>query len=156
MNVSSVNLKKLKKIKRMVISMDNSLKGLILAAGVIITCIVIGLGFYISREAKNTSNNGASQLSSMNAEYQDVNKAMYDGLKISGREVKEVIEGLSSSTFTVFVKTGDGEMGTYVSSETDSPGFRLKGYINPDAMFLGEIKKDNNNVITSVTFTQQK
>ena len=31
--------------------MENSLKGLILAAGTIITCVVISLAFYISREA---------------------------------------------------------------------------------------------------------
>ena len=34
--------------------MENSLKGLILAAGTIITCVVISLAFYISREAKPT------------------------------------------------------------------------------------------------------
>ena len=30
--------------------MENSLKGLMLAAGIIITCIIISLGFYIARE----------------------------------------------------------------------------------------------------------
>jgi hypothetical protein len=38
--------------------MENSLKGLILAAGTIITCVVITLAFYISREAKQTAING--------------------------------------------------------------------------------------------------
>ena len=32
--------------------MENSLKGLMLAAGIIITCIIISLGFYIAREAR--------------------------------------------------------------------------------------------------------
>mgnify|MGYP001559180656 CR=1 FL=1 len=140
----------------MVNNMDNSLKGLILAAGVIISCIVIGLGFYISREAKNTSNNGASQLSSMNAEYQDVNKTMYNGLEISGREVKDVIYKSASTTFGVIVKTGDALSVTYSSPDTKTPEFGIEGYVNPDAQFLGEVTKDDNNVINTVTFTQQK
>ena len=39
--------------------MENSLKGLLLAAGTIITCIIISLGFYIAREAKDTAATGA-------------------------------------------------------------------------------------------------
>lgn len=136
--------------------MDNSLKGLILAAGVIITCIVIGLGFYISREAKNTSNNGASQLGSLNSEYQDINKTMYDNLEISGREVREVIKDSASSNFSVIVVTGDSTSSTYITKGAVLPAVGVSGYINPDAQFLGTIAKDANNVINQVTFTQQK
>ena len=79
--------------------MDNSLKGLILSAGVVITCIVVGLGFYISREAKNTSNNGISQITAINSEFMDVDKTMYDGTKVSGREVAKVIQKYESEFF---------------------------------------------------------
>ena len=48
--------------------MDNSLKGLILAAGTIITCVVISLGFFIAREAKDTASNGANQINKLNSE----------------------------------------------------------------------------------------
>jgi hypothetical protein len=136
-------------------NMDNSLKGLILAAGVIITCVVIGLGFYISREAKNTSNNGANQLSSMNSEYQDMSLSIYDGLSISGREVKEVVKKSATTTFSVIVKTGDGQESKYTSISTALPALGSVGYINPDARFLGEITKDSNDVLSSITFTQQ-
>lgn len=137
-------------------NMDNSLKGLILAAGVIITCVVIGLGFYISREAKNTSNNGANQLSHMNSEYQDMSLSIYDGLSISGREVKEVIKKSATTTFSVIVKTGDGQESKYTSISAALPVLGSTGYINPDARFLGTIAKDSNNVLSSITFTQQK
>ncbi len=50
--------------------MENSLKGLLLAAGTIITCVIIGLGFYIAREARDTAANGAGQISKLNCSKQ--------------------------------------------------------------------------------------
>lgn len=136
--------------------MDNSLKGLILAAGVIITCLVVGLGFYLSREAKNTSNNGASQISKMNSEYQDVDKSMYDGLKISGREVVKLIKKSSDDYFKITVKTGLKTSGTtYNSVPNPFPTPGEDDYINPDAYFLGEVTYDKNNVIDGLILTQE-
>lgn len=137
--------------------MDNSLKGLILAAGVIITCLVVGLGFYLSREAKNTSNNGASQISSMNSEYQDVDKTIYNGLKISGREVVEVIKKSSDTNFKITVVTGKSVTPTlYSAAPTSFPIQSSDDYINPTGQFLGKITYDANNVIDGLTLTQEK
>jgi hypothetical protein len=136
--------------------MDNSLKGLILAAGVIITCLVVGLGFYLSREAKNTSNNGASQISSMNTEYQDVDKTMYDGLVISGREVSDLVKKAPSANFVITVKTGRHQAGKdYSAKAATLSDINTDDYINPTAEFLGKITYDTNNVISGLTLTQQ-
>lgn len=136
--------------------MDNSLKGLILAAGVIITCLVVGLGFYLSREAKNTSNNGASQISSMNSEYQDVDKSLYDGLKISGREVVALIKKSADENFKITVKTGKNTSPTpYPTSPATFPVQSSNDYINPTAQFLGAITYDANNVIDGLILTQE-
>ncbi len=152
--------------------MDNSLKGLLLAAGVIITCVVVGLGFYISREAKNISASGASQITSMNSEYQDVAKTMYDGLIISGREVLAVLEKfrgeLEDGTFLVTVHTGktqgsdaggieyggddENDMDSAIAGAMDKSD---DAYVNPNAKFLGEITYDDNDVINGLVFTQQ-
>ncbi|MBE5962309.1 MAG: hypothetical protein E7256_13170 [Lachnospiraceae bacterium] len=145
--------------------MDNSLKGLILSAGVVITCIVVGLGFYISREAKNTSNNGISQITAINSEFMDVDKTMYDGTKVSGREVAKVIEKyaseLTNETISIIVYTGKkpesagsgvlfNKLNTTVTTDVTS-----ENYINPDASFLGAFITDDNGVVTKLTFTQQ-
>lgn len=146
--------------------MDNSLKGLILAAGVVITCIVVGLGFYISREAKNTSSGGISQITRMNSEYQDINKTMYDGIKVSGREVVEAIEKyedeIRTGVFSVIVYTGLRNIaGTgiiFQSSQYDVERIKEKKseyYVNPDGNFLGETYLDQNGVVTMMTFVQQ-
>ena len=59
--------------------MENSLKGLMLAAGIIITCIIISLGFYIAREARDTASEGTGQINQLQAEFTDASKTMYDG-----------------------------------------------------------------------------
>jgi len=140
--------------------MDNSLKGLILAAGVIVTCIVIGLGFYVSREAKNTSNSGTSQVSDMSSEYQDVDLALYDGLKVTGTEVAVFINKTNFAEiegFSIIVKTGTTTVIT--TPYTTATYAAAKGsttYINPTAQFLGSVQKDSNNIVQTVTFVQQK
>ena len=62
--------------------MENSLKGLILAAGTIITCVVISLGFFISREAKDTASNGANQINKLNAEFIPISKRTIHDIQV--------------------------------------------------------------------------
>ena len=83
--------------------MDNSLKGLILAAGTIITCVVISLGFFIAREAKDTASNGANQINKLNAEFVESDKVIYDGATVSGSEVINVIKKFISKLVLSFV-----------------------------------------------------
>lgn len=148
--------------------MENSLKGLILAAGTIITCIVISLGFYISREAKNTASTGAGEINKLNTEFSESDKVIYDGSSISGSEVVSAIKKMKGQSLGVCVVTKEtstyygysfdsstGELGsansTKYSSSTDVSN---KNYINPYANFKGEVVRNSNNVITGIVFTQ--
>ena len=143
--------------------MENSLKGLMLAAGVVITCIVISLGFYMSREAKNAANNGISQISDMTA-VNDAAKEMYDGLSISGREVISVIkkyaDELTAGSLIVRVSTGKGTgvVNTVYSSaltaSNDPTVYANSSYINPNGLFAGTVSSDAKGVIT-MSFVQQ-
>ena len=81
--------------------MENSLKGLMLAAGIIITCIIISLGFYIAREARDTASEGTGQINQLQAEFTDASKTMYDGTEVSGSEVLNVIRKFSDETMGI-------------------------------------------------------
>lgn len=148
--------------------MENSLKGLILAAGTIITCVVVSLGFYISREAKDTAANGANQINQLNAEFAENDKAIYDGATVSGSEVLNVIKKFASDSIGILVKTNKsdtyygyrfsettGELGnttgnTYIiATDADS-----RTYINPYANYTGKLVRDKNDVITGIVFEQ--
>ncbi len=150
--------------------MENSLKGLMLAAGVIITCIVVGLGFFISREARDTASNGAGQISKLNAEFNESDKVMYDGLEVSGSEVINVINKYKNEEVGVMVYTKKSNE-SYIykidykesqysldipisSSVKEAQNVLSNKYINPNAQFMGEVIRDSNNAIIGLRFIQ--
>ncbi len=149
--------------------MENSLKGLMLAAGTIITCVVITLGFYISKEARTTAANGANEINKLNAEFAESDKMIYDGAVVSGSEVVNFIKKMQDETVGVCVKTNSyqmffgysfdidkGELGT-VSNNTYEDAIRQTGttYVNPYGSFRGSIVRDANKVIIGIVFTQE-
>lgn len=147
--------------------MENSLKGLILAAGTIITCVVISLGFYISREAKNTAYTGTNQINKINTEFAESDKTIYDGTNISGSEVVSVIKRFAGEQTGICVKTtasntfygyefdvNSGELKDVTTNKCTSTDASSKQYINPYATYQGEVVRNSNNVITGLVFTQ--
>jgi len=149
--------------------MENSLKGLMLAAGIIITCIIISLGFYIAREARDTASSGTGQINQLQAEFSDTSKTMYDGTEVSGSEVINVIRKFSDDTMGVKVVTSktsvfygysfsetDGTLGeASASSYKNAQDPTNTNYINPTGRFAGSVVRDANGVITGLVFTQQ-
>ena len=148
--------------------MENSLKGLILAAGTIITCVVISLAFYISREAKQTALNGAKEINRINTEFAESDKVVYDNTTVSGNEVMNVIKKTDGEKVGIYVKTKKSE--TYYGYQFDlssgALGAAAKGnyslaaetssdtYINPYADFKGSVIRDSNDTITGIKFVQ--
>ena len=160
--------------------MDNGLKGLLLAAGTIITCIIVSLGFYIAREARDTAASGAGSISKLNSEFNDNDKPMYDGLSVSGSEVLNVINKFSSEDVCIRVETvASGKLKKYAyygytvgKEEGSSSTYKLENkegatnvsearnkksehYINPNATFNGSVQRTANNVIVCITFVQK-
>jgi len=152
--------------------MDNSLKALILAAGTIITCIVIGLGFYISRQASDTAYAATANTNKLSSEFLESDKTMYDGLDIPGSEVLNVITKFKNETLSIVVTTKAGNTTYYNHSVSGSDGgYTLGGatssntqeakkvmsesYINPTKQFLGTVLRDANDAIVGIMFVQK-
>lgn len=149
--------------------MENSLKGLMLAAGIIITCIIISLGFYIAREARDTASAGTGQINELQAEFTDAAKTIYDGTEVSGSEVLSVIRKFGDEAMGVLVSTkknstyynyafdpSTGELGNSVkNSYKEAQDASSSKYINPTARFTGSIIKDVNGTITGLVFQQE-
>lgn len=148
--------------------MENSLKGLMLAAGIIITCIIISLGFYIAREARDTASEGTGQINQLQAEFTDASKTMYDGTEVSGSEVLNVIRKFSDETMGILVQTNKnktyynynfdaekGELGKELdNSYKNAQDVANDKYINPTARFQGSIVNDVNGTIIGIVFVQ--
>ena len=149
--------------------MENSLKGLMLAAGIIITCIIISLGFYIAREASDTASSGTGQINELQAEFADTSKTMYENTEVSGSEVINVIRKFSDEMIGVKVQTKkntsyyiyqfndtDGSLKTASTLDYKSAqNATSANYINPTGRFLGAVVRDANGTITGLSFVQQ-
>ncbi len=151
--------------------MNNGLKALLIAAGIIITCIVAGLAFQNTREGKAQASSAFAQFNTTMSEYQDLGKSMYDGLLVSGAEVRRLIDNSITAKEYLQIKviTGDGTEKSYVYESFDEENKKLlresrelpgddkgsSGYINSRAVFLGSIVKDKNGIIVQITFEQQ-
>lgn len=149
--------------------MENSLKGLTLAAGIIITCIIISLGFYVAREARDTATAGTGQINALQAEFTETAKTMYDGTSVSGSEVLNVIRKFAKDTMGILVHTK--KESTYYHYRFDVETGNLQEqvaanykvaqdvtdakYINPTARFSGTIIRDANGTITGLVFVQE-
>lgn len=149
--------------------MENSLKGLMMAAGIIITCIIISLGFYIAREASDTASSGTGQINELQAEFADTSKMMYDNTEVSGSEVINVIRKFGDEMLGVRVQTkkntsyyiyqfNDADGSLKNSSPLDYKSAQVvtnNNYINPTGRFLGAVVRDANGTITGLSFVQQ-
>lgn len=147
--------------------MDNSLKGLLLAAGIIITCIVVSLGFYVARTSKDTATTGVNQITKLNAEFQESDKVMYDGLEVSGSEILNVINKYKNEEISIIVTTKktttsyvyslaeENVLGTKVNNDVkNAQDIKSPTYINPNGQFTGSVLRDTNNTITGLKFEQ--
>ena len=67
--------------------MENALKGLMMAAGITITCMVIGLGFLVAREAKQTAAETSGQMAEFRNRLYESSYTAYDGAVVSGAEL---------------------------------------------------------------------
>lgn len=158
--------------------MENSLKGLMLAAGIIITCIIISLGFFIAREASDTANTGAGQITELTAEFSDASLTMYDGTSVSGSEVLNVLRKYEGEEIGILVKnlstkssgtfynysinfdkdsSTQGELGSSVSNKyADARSAKNANvYINPTGKFLGSVVRNTNGTIIGLVFKQE-
>ena len=154
--------------------MSHGLKLLLMAAGAIITCIVVVVGFQLTQSGKNDTNKAKEQYTSISNEYDDVKLAAYDEVTISGSDVVNCIHTygtlLTSDyyTFTIKVMTAqntidkttgviyDYDYVAKITNNTEVGNSTKENYINPLGKFKGKISRNKNGVIDSITFTQEK
>ena len=154
--------------------MDNGTKLLLLAVAAIITCIVCGIAFYVTREGKAAVNNSTNQFNKLTSSYQDIDLSIYDELMISGSEVKRLIKEMTDNREYISIKVTTGMLASSNYNYSFNPSSKslessgvttlattqssksLATYINESSNFKGEIYKDGNENLICISFTQQK
>ncbi|MCR5792018.1 MAG: hypothetical protein K6G65_02505 [Lachnospiraceae bacterium] len=149
--------------------MENGLKGLILAGATIVTCMVITLGFFIAKEARNTANESAGQISMLTGEFTEGNLSVYDGIIINGSEILNVIRKTQGQNVAIEVVGGalnasfngscSSSYETYsptivtdISKATDASSSST--YIPPNSRFRGQVCSNSKGTIMAIRFTK--
>ena len=150
--------------------MSDTTKILILVGSVIIVCVLCAVGFKMTNEGKSAVNASTNNFNNMTSQYQDIDKAIYDGATVQGSEVVSLIKKTINSEeyVSVLVNTKAGaktyynyrfkeDTATLVTTDGVKDIKDNKGeeqYINPSAQFSGQVYKDANNIIICIEFTQ--
>lgn len=145
---------------------DNSSGALKLAAGIIITCLLISLVFVIYNLASNTSESAMGKIEGMNSEMLESEYTKYEGNNISGTSVLNAIKTFKNDVICITVNNGnavteyiyDSSLSTKITSPTHIDAgdkTQRQYYINPSSTFVGEVIRDNTGGISGITFTIQ-
>jgi len=153
--------------------MENSLKAIIIGAGVVITMIVVSIGFLLMRSGQSTAQNAINRLDQISSEMSESEYTMYDGMEVSGSEVVNVLRKFKDEYIGIQVETkknggkwyihnvtlSSGNEAEIVSTSTnsisDTMDEKSDDYVNPNSVFTGSIARDENGRIAALIFKQK-
>lgn len=156
--------------------MNQGTKMLMMAAGIVLTLLIITFAFTAYNRSQDTANAALNKADKLAQEMLVSDKTQYDGKEVSGNDVLNAIQQFKSEEFCVWVvtkKTASSSGTQYIytlNSEADNK-FSLNStsdksiadakkvahnsYINPSGDFLGSVLYDVNGTIVGIKFVQQ-
>lgn len=138
--------------------LSEAAKFLIIAATILIVCALVVVAFIVMKEGKSGANKSISQYNSITNQVNDINREVYDGLLVSGEEVRNlIVDVIDKGDIKVDYVTLDKNAAVTTATSTtldlkkDAPL-----YINPTGLFIGKAITDDNGVLSKLLFTQKK
>ncbi|MBQ9767631.1 MAG: hypothetical protein IJW37_05980 [Lachnospiraceae bacterium] len=140
--------------------MNNGLKALLIAASTIITCIIVGLGFSLAKEAKQIGNYVVEELHDYRNTVEERDFMKYDGVTVYGADVVNLLKKELSDDETE-IRITVNESGVSRSYETGAEAeaafeYENPAYIAPVSEYVGCVKRDENEVIVEILFTRKE
>lgn len=138
--------------------MTHGLKALLIAASTIITCIVVGLGFSMAREAKQLGNCVMDELHRYRVSVEERDVMKYDGAIVNGNDIRNLMgEVLTKSVgdMRIVIVTDAGSR--FYETKEDVKRAKTRDneyYISPMTKYMGEVYRNENGVITEIYFQQ--
>lgn len=138
--------------------LSEAAKFLIIAATILIVCALVVVAFIVMKEGKSGANKSISQYNTITNQVSDINREIYNGLLVSGEEVRKlIVDVLDKGDIDVDYITLDKSAA--VTTATSTTLDLKKGdalYINPAGLFIGKAITDENGVLSTILFTQKK
>lgn len=143
--------------------MNTIMKFLLLAFGLMLTCVLVLYGSRVATTGMETSNTALGKMNTFNKELAESDITMYDGIDVEGSDVvnffKKHLGKYSSSEESVMyihiITTTNDSIYKNRVAEQDIANFTSAHYIKPNAVFKCDVIRDANDVIIGVSFAQR-
>ena len=143
-----------------------SKKFLLVAAGLVLAIMFIGISFGIAGKGRTTIGETSTQYDSLMEKYTNVQLSLYDNSSASGSEIVALIKGLTEDdSYSIKVTNGTGTEKTYTYTMVNASDSTVleditdksekECYINPTASFKSALTYDENGEISCVLFKQK-
>lgn len=138
--------------------MEISVKSLWMGASVVITVALITLGLMQYGKAKQLAALVSEDMGSLASEIADNEILRYDGLSVSGSDVRSfarrVFSKDSGTGISITVNSGGKSKSYYDYGDTEGmTDYESAAYVEPTGRFVGKVIKNGNGVITGIIFT---
>lgn len=145
---------------------------IIIIAVIVLTLLLVTLGFNFYKTGKSTADTAQNELSNFNTTLVESKYTDYEGRTVLGNEVISFLNTNANTEIAIQVVTASGSNKIYNYATIDMTGdptdaqtnntaiaaAKKKGdatYINPNGKFECMLNRDANSTITGIIFTQQ-
>lgn len=145
---------------------------IIIIAVIVLTLLLVTLGFNFYKTGKSTADTAQNELSNFNTTLVESKYTDYEGRTVLGNEVISFLNTNANTEIAIQVVTASGSNKIYNYATIDMTGdptdaqtnntaiaaAKKKGdatYINPNGKFECTLNRDANSTITGIIFTQQ-
>ena len=137
--------------------MENSLKMLIISAGIFITCVIISFSLLVMHKGLSLGNAFVNNINEKEKEYREYNLAKFDSELITGAEVINITRRYQNDIeITVINDRGSRIFTKYNNFSISSNSPEGDFYIEPYDDYIGSIGRSNNGNINKLKFTLRK
>lgn len=145
---------------------SNSNEILKMVAGIVITLLVISLGFLIYRVGRNGVGNAMNEVENMNNSLSESKFTDYEGQSVTGSQLQSLLNTwanedvcirVTDMTASYVYNYDDGKLATTANVLPNNSATRKSNanYINPSASFETTVVRNSNGVIVGMEFVQE-
>ncbi len=136
---------------------DITVKIFMVVVAVILVGLIIAWSTGVFRDKRNDLNEGTRKINNVINSMAEFDMLVYDGGTITGSILMELIKDAADGKLDVNITYRTLQMGENaepISYPSPEPAKNDGKYINPRGRFIGEVTRNDNEVITGVIFTQ--
>lgn len=138
---------------------DIAVRIFLVVVGVILAGLMIAWSVGVFKDKKKDLNDGTDRINKTISSMSEFDLLAYDGASISGSLLLELIESKPDDVQILYITLKElkgSNSPTPSAYPSPTPSKSDSRYINPNGIFKGEVKRNDNGIIDKIIFTQQE